>query len=235
MLARELPVVAGQVAHGGLVGHGVLATGEEDGPCARAAGQTCEQDVLGAALLHREGPVSDGEGDGGGPPARSRLAGLDPYPGQERPQVCGRALVGERTAEAELGALAEPLLDRVMGHDLGVGAAVLDEGGEFEHPEDVPPGHAPVLTAGLPVHHEQALGVRGEAEEALLAPESALPHVGAGEPADRRGDAGSDQAQHDVAYVVVHVVNLSAPGNPVRARDAADGGGPAKLGFRHAG
>ena len=49
----------------------------------------------------------------------------------------GHPAVGDRPAHAELGALAEALLAGVVGDDLGVRLAVLNQGGEFEQREHI--------------------------------------------------------------------------------------------------
>ncbi len=114
------------------------------------------------------------------------------------------AVIGDRAADAELGALAEALADGVVGEHLRVRAAVLDQGGQFHQREDVLAGHRALARAGLAADHGQALGVGWQPQEALGAAESAAPQAGAAEPAERRGDAGREHAQHDLAQVVVH-------------------------------
>ncbi|MCW8219704.1 hypothetical protein H5I60_24585 [Streptomyces griseolus] len=113
------------------------------------------------------------------------------------------ALLGSGAADAELRVLAVALPADVVGEDLDVGRAVLDDRGEFEQREDVVAVDRAV-GAGVPVHDEQAFGVLRQSEEGLLAAEPAAPEVTTGEPAQGGADARGYDTQHDVAYVVRH-------------------------------
>ncbi|GAB2888830.1 hypothetical protein GCM10027074_66450 [Streptomyces deserti] len=118
--------------------------------------------------------------------------------------MCRHTAVRRRAAHTKFGALTEALACRVVRQDLGVGAAVLDQRGEFQEREHVVAHHRQLGPAGPTVHHQQRLGVVGQPEERLLAAEPALPQVGAGHPAERGTDARGYHAQDDVAHVVIH-------------------------------
>lgn len=92
-----------------------------------------------------------------------------------------------RAAHAELGALADALLGDVVGQDLGVRLAVLDQRGQLQQREDVVAVDRAVA-ARVAVDDEQALRVPRQPEERLLAAELAPPQIGAREPAEGGAD-----------------------------------------------
>ncbi len=203
-------MVLGQVAGGGLVADGGLPRQQEHRPRSAPRGQPRQQHVVDLALLPAVRLLADADG----PAVRmARLqADVGAHPRQQGGQVRRRPGVGGRSADAELGALAEALAGGVMGHDLHVGPALLDQGGQFEEGECVVAVHGGILAAHLAVDHEQTVGPGRQPEERLLAAQRAPPEIRPEEPAEPAAAGGGYHPEHDVAHVVVHARDARASG-----------------------